>query len=90
VTTIDEEAKIREQFRQGEVQRRFLEAHSERLRCQYPDKFVVFRGENVIETADDLLELVENLRAKNIKMGGDVWSHYFPSDFQAWIRSWHP
>ena len=88
MTSVSEEAEIHEQFRQGEVQRRFLEANSARLRKQYPDQFVVFRGETMIETADDLLELVDKLKARDIRMGGEIWSHYFPRDVEAWLRSW--
>ena len=83
MTSVTEDKRVKELFRQAETRLRFRQDDARRLLKEYPDKFVVFRGEIPIETADDLLEMVDKLKARNLTIGGDIWFHYFPSDIRS-------
>jgi hypothetical protein len=90
MTAVDEETRKRERFRRGEGQIAFLHENQPRLRKKYPDKFVVFDCTNVLDADDDLVEVMRKVEAKGIRVGRDVWVHFFPADVQAWMRSWRP
>ena len=92
MTSVSEEARLQTLLHRSEKRRRFLGKNAVRIREEYPDKFVAFRDESIVETADDLLEIIDKLKAKGLPVGGEseIWLDFFPADFKGWMRSWHP
>jgi hypothetical protein len=90
MTTATDDAKIRAKFGWNEARIQFLQENSLRLRGEFPDKFVVFRGEAVFDVDDDLYDVVKRAETKGYRGGRDFWVQFFPADIEAWMRSWRP
>ena len=61
-----DEAKLKEEFRQLEKDRLFMEAHRAQWLEQYPDMFVAVYEEKLVGVAATVEELVEQTRAKGV------------------------
>ena len=68
-----DDAKISAQFRQAEIDDRFIAAHIEEWLERYPDMYVAVYKEELVAVAPNSTELVKKIEAKGIRPGITCW-----------------
>ncbi len=70
---------VEESFRQAEVARHFWETHYQELLEKHPEEFVAVHNRLVVAANRDLLELIHDLKAKDLDPQS-VWIRFITTN----------
>ena len=82
--TPDEEARVRESFRQGELERAWWNEHRAEMRAKYPEKVVAVKDGQVVAVTDDLFEMPGALAAVGLT-APETWIEYMRTQPKRWM-----